>query len=150
LTILFCRPYRGRVLPVSSKGRCAGLLLAAALLLCACAPLRGTQRAAVSVNSCIHAAIKDLPHNIPDKQAHCRAAALIAEQCSIPEAYLAGVGKEVMDLFDGGDAEWGDLRADWYGVRCARGAGTDDDAVECCKPIQGIIEGPKRSARQPP
>jgi len=117
------------------------------LPLCGCTPLHGAQRAAHSTSACVHAAIKNLPPRIPDKQAHCRATALIADHCSVTEAYVAGVAKETLDLFGPGDAEWGDLRADWAGVRCARAARTDDEAVQCCKPIQGIIERTSRISR---
>ena len=44
---------------------------------------------------------------------------------------MAGIGKELRDLFTGGDAEWGDLRADWKGIRCARQA-SDDGALNAC------------------
>jgi hypothetical protein len=116
------------------------ILVATSLLLSACTPLLGTQRAAVSTSSCVHAAIKNLPPHLPDKQAHCRASALIASHCSIPEAYLAGVTKEWLDLFSLGDAEWGDLRADWAGIHCARTGHTDEEAAQCCAPWKGTIE----------
>ena len=57
---------------------------------------------------------------LPDSQAHCIAAGLIARQCSVTEATLASVGKELRDLLGGGDAEWRDLGNDHRGIRCAR------------------------------
>jgi hypothetical protein len=71
-----------------------------------------------------------VPEGIPDKRAHCLATASIATNCSVAEAYGAGVAKELKDLVTGGDAEWGDLRADAAGVRCARASGNDVEA--CC------------------
>ena len=70
--------------------------------------------------------------SLPDKRAHCLATAYIARRCSLPEAYLAGLGKELQDVFDRGDAEWGDLRADAHGARCARSAASDADVQRCC------------------
>jgi hypothetical protein len=104
-----------------------------AALLCGCMPLRGIQREAPPTLTCVRAALRDrLPARLPDKQTHCRATALIAEHCSVSEAYLAGISKEARDLVGPGDAEWGDLRADWAGVRCARAAKNDADAAQCC------------------
>src|SRR5688500_9133175 len=95
-------------------------------LLCGCMPLRGIQRAAPSTLACARAALRDrLPAHLPDKQTHCRAIALIATHCSVSEAYAVGIAKEVKDLVGPGDVEWGDLCADWAGVRCARAANSD-------------------------
>jgi hypothetical protein len=110
------------------------------ILLCACAPLSGTQRVAVSTSDCVRAAVAgQLPSNVSDKHAHCHAAALIARHCSATEAYLAGLGKEWLDLLGSGDAEWGDLRADWAGVRCARAR--HGDVMECCGRLQSYKAG---------
>lgn len=67
-----------------------------------------------------------------DGQAHCMAAGLIALHCSTTEAWLASYGKELRDLFGGGDAEWRDLQADRRGIRCARSATTHSELIECC------------------
>jgi hypothetical protein len=74
-----------------------------------------------------------LPANLPDHDAHCLASGLIARYCSPTEAYLAGVGKELRDLFGRGDAEWADWRADRVGVRCAQRAEDDAALATCCK-----------------
>ena len=74
-----------------------------------------------------------LPVGLPDKQAHCTASGLIARYCSPTEAYIAGMSKEFRDLFGGGDAEWGDWRADRVGVSCARHADDDEALTACCK-----------------
>ncbi len=37
------------------------------------------------------------------------------------------LSKELKDLFGGGDAEWGDWRADRVGIACARSASDDDE-----------------------
>jgi hypothetical protein len=69
---------------------------------------------------------------VTDEQAHCLAAGMIARYCSIPEAYLAGIGKEVLDLLTRGDAQWSDWRADRDGIACARMAQDDADLALCC------------------
>ena len=70
----------------------------------------------------MEAVIKEkLPADLPDKRAHCLAGGFIARYCSITEAYLAGAGKEMRDLFSRGDsAEWKDWQADRVGIKCAR------------------------------
>jgi len=73
-----------------------------------------------------------IPAALPDKRAHCLAAGLIALHCSAPEAYIAGYGKELADLVDGGDAEWADIRADERGIRCARSDPSDVALAVCC------------------
>lgn len=108
------------------------ILVTAVVSVCACVPLRGT-RAAPSSTSCVRAAIhQEWPPGLTDKQKHCRATAQIAASCSVPEARLAGILKEVADLFGKGNAEWADLRADWAGVRCARDAQGVPDIDSCC------------------
>lgn len=71
-----------------------------------------------------------------DKRLHCMASAKIARQCSISEAYLAGVGKELRDLVTGGDAEWADWQADRVGVQCSRRA-NDAAAIQACCAAHG-------------
>lgn len=73
-----------------------------------------------------------LPADLPEAQAHCLASGLIARYCSLTEAYLAGAGKELRDLFGAGDAEWSDWRADRAGIACARRADNDDALAACC------------------
>ncbi len=73
-----------------------------------------------------------LPKNLPDAQTHCIAAGLIARYCSVTEATLASVGKELRDLLGPGDAEWRDLAADRRGLDCARGVDSDSGLQDCC------------------
>jgi hypothetical protein len=68
-----------------------------------------------------------------DTELHCIAAGSIALQCSRTEAWLASLGKELVDLFGKGDAELRDLRADRRGIRCARAASGLDAIAECCR-----------------
>jgi hypothetical protein len=75
-----------------------------------------------------------LPTNLPDKRAHCLASGLIARYCSLSEAYIAGVGKEVRDLLGPGDFEWADWQADRVGIACARHAESDEAIADCCTP----------------
>ena len=88
----------------------------------------------------MQAAIGKLPldgplDGMPDSKAHCEAAGLIARHCSVTEAAMASVGKEVRDLFTAGDAEWRDLMSDRRGIRCARDASSDPELAACCESI---------------
>ncbi|MEJ0005416.1 MAG: hypothetical protein WDM77_03280 [Steroidobacteraceae bacterium] len=108
-------------------------MLAAFTLLCACATRPGVQRLSPSSLGCLRAVVREkLPQPLPDKQAHCLAAGLIVRYCSRAEAYLAGYGKEFTDIFDGGDPEIGDIKADLIGIRCATSAHTTSDLAGCC------------------
>lgn len=100
----------------------------------ACAPLPYREaRPGKSSLGCMQAALRDrLPEKIPDSQAHCLAAGLIARYCSVTEATLASVGKELKDLFGRGDAEWRDLQSDRRGIHCARDSRDDAALSECC------------------
>jgi hypothetical protein len=101
--------------------------------LAGCSTASGVQRLEPSSLECMRAVVREkLPPHIPDKQAHCLAAGFIARYCSRPEAYIAGVGKEFTDLFDGGDAEWGDLVADRIGIVCEGDATSDEALARCC------------------
>lgn len=116
-----------------SKHRLAFLIIPV-LLAAACAPLPHYEPLpARSSLGCMHAAI-DGQHldTIPDWQAHCIAAGLIARHCSVTEAGMASIGKEFKDLFGHGDAQWRDLRSDGRGVRCARNASSDTELRSCC------------------
>ena len=65
----------------------------------------------------MHAALRDrLPADLPDSQLHCIAAGLIARYCSVTEAHLASIGKELKDVSGPGDAEWRDLESDRRGI----------------------------------
>jgi hypothetical protein len=120
--------------------RLAAIVLVGSLA--ACAPLSGQQRAAASSLSCARAATANLePRHIPDKLAHCLATASISRQCSVFEAYGAGVTKEVKDLLGPGDAQGGDLRADAAGVRCARASTSGTDIERCC---EDFVRGSRR------
>lgn len=73
-----------------------------------------------------------LPVALPDSRAHCLASGLIARYCSKSEAYMAGAGKELRDLFGPGDAEWRDWRADRAGIACSRLGKDDAEIASCC------------------
>jgi hypothetical protein len=50
------------------------------------------------------------------------------------EAYLAGAGKEIRDMFSPHDtAEWADWNADRVGIACAKQHHGIDDIGDCCK-----------------
>jgi hypothetical protein len=111
----------------------AVLLMMANLSACASIANRPS-RLAPSSYGCMAAVIKEkLPADLPDKRAHCIAGGLIARYCSVTEAYLAGAGKEVRDLFSRGDtAEWQDWQADRVGIECARETKDDAAVAQCC------------------
>ena len=108
-----------RLMPVS--------LVLLALAMCGCAAQ--AERPAASSYGCMVAERDSLPADMPDEQKHCVASGLIARHCSISEANMAGLGKELQDLFTGGDASWADWKMDRKGMSCARDA-ADDEAVE--------------------
>jgi hypothetical protein len=105
-----------------------------ALTMQACAPLAVNEtRAATSSLGCVVAAVSKYSlTEMPDYEAHCLAAGMIALHCSATEAWLASYSKELRDLFDGGDAEWRDLQSDRRGIHCARSATTQSGLIECC------------------
>lgn len=80
----------------------------------------------------MQAVVAQVPDELGDQQKHCLASGLIARYCSVAEATLAGTGKELRDLFTGGDASWADLRSNRQGRRCARDAGDDAALADCC------------------
>jgi hypothetical protein len=92
----------------------------------------------------MEAAIAKLPlTGLPDYRAHCEAAGLIARYCSVAEAAMASVGKEIRDLFTGGDAQWRDLMSDRHGVQCAGTARNDAELASCCAAPQRGKEPPQ-------
>jgi len=111
-------------------------LIACVLCASGCSTLSGQQRPAPSSLGCMQSVVRDrVPAGLSDKHTHCLAAGFIARQCSVSEAYLAGVGKELRDLLGRGDAEWSDLRADSDGVRCARASKDDESFAQCCENV---------------
>jgi len=107
------------------------LLLVLCLLLAACST--SPTRPAKSSYGCMVAVRDSLPAGLPDKRAHCLASALIAQQCSLFEAYLAGAGKEIRDMFSANDsAEWADWKADRVGIACAKQHHGVEDIGACC------------------
>jgi hypothetical protein len=106
------------------------VVLLVAVLLSGCAATG--QRAARSSVGCMQAVVDALPAGLDEAQSHCVASGWIARQCSVAEAWMAGAGKEVRDLFAAGDASWADWRMDRKGMRCAKGAVDGDAIVRCC------------------
>lgn len=109
--------------------RVAGLLL---LMLSGCQSVE--PRAAPSSYGCMKTVRDDVMASLQganDKHLHCMVSANIARRCSVTEAYLAGIGKELADIFaPHGDAEWADWQADRTGVACGRNQ--SGEAVERC------------------
>lgn len=105
--------------------------MTAAVLGTGCASV--PHRAAQASYDCMRVVRDALPPDLPDKRAHCLAAGGIAQQCSVVEADMAGIGKEVRDVFNHGDASWADWRADRAGIRCARQSGAEAELTACCQ-----------------
>lgn len=103
-------------------------LLGLALAACASNP----QRPADSSLGCMQSVRDSLPEGISDLRAHCLAAGGIAQRCSALEARMAGAGKELADVFSGGDPSWGDWRADKAGIQCARDNQDPEGLSSCC------------------
>ena len=113
---------------------CGALVLTLLPLFSACASAPGVRRPQGSSLACMRAMVREhVPANLYDKQQHCLAAGFIARYCSRSEAWVASVGKEFTDAFDGGDPSWQDLKADRVGLRCERGAASDPALVSCCR-----------------
>ena len=104
------------------------------LVLTGCTSLQ--PRPASSTLGCLESTRDQVVHshdaNTRDKRLHCLVSAQIALQCSLTEAYLAGMGKEVLDLFGHGDAEWADWQADRVGIHCGRSHDQATDIEACC------------------
>lgn len=109
-------------------------LALAMLVLTGCATVPNQpSRLSKSSYGCMKSVVQEkVPTGGPDSRTHCLAAGLIARYCSGTEAYMAGAGKEIRDLFTGGDAEWSDWRADRVGIDCARHSGDDAALASCC------------------
>ena len=104
---------------------------AALIVLTSCAT--NPQRAAPSSYGCMVAVRDTLPKGTSDKRAHCLAAGGIAERCSVIEADLAGLGKELRDVFGHGDPSWADWEADRAGIRCQKAGQGDGKLAACCE-----------------
>jgi len=108
------------------------LLVAALLASCTSVP----DRPAASSAGCVRATLdQHMPAGLTDKRAHCVAGGLIARFCSPAEARLAGVGKELRDVFGTGDASWADWRATRTGVACATAGADVASIIACCENV---------------
>jgi hypothetical protein len=106
----------------------------ATLLLIACMPLdRSMPRPARGSLDCMRSIVREqVPVAAGDKLKHCLATGLIARHCSVSEARIAAWGKEITDVFDGGDPSAADIRADRAGLSCARDSADDAGLRACC------------------
>jgi hypothetical protein len=112
---------------------CLVALLLPILAACGTIPQRPARLEPSSLG-CMSAVLEEkLPAELTDDRAHCVAAGLIARYCGVFDAHLAGVGKEMRDLFGRGDAAWRDWRADRKGIRCAQRAQDDAALTACCE-----------------
>jgi hypothetical protein len=65
-----------------------------------------------------------------DDYKHCLATATLVRRCGRATGFVAGYGKELVDLFGPGRAQRGDLRANAVGRACASEA--DEAGVRNC------------------
>jgi hypothetical protein len=105
-----------------------------ALAVAGCATLPDAPpRLAATPLGCMRATVAaKVPPELGDKHRHCLAAGMIARHCSPSEAKLASWGKELGDALGNGDADRGDLAADYAGIACARAARDDEALQRCC------------------
>jgi hypothetical protein len=99
-----------------------------------CTPLASRdERPARSTLGCAQRVLDEkVPEQIPEDIAHCLAAGFIARYCSVSEAYLASIGKELKDAVTPGDTEWRDWQSDRHGIACAKAATSEEDLYRCC------------------
>ena len=113
------------------RARTAG---AAGVALCVASCAVAPDRPATPTVDCAEAALeRDLHAELRDKQAHCAAGGLIARYCSPAEARLAGLAKELRDVFSAGDPSWADWQATRAGVRCAASSSDVATILACCE-----------------
>jgi hypothetical protein len=119
--------------PVARLARARIVGAALVTLLAGCANLGGVARPAASTLGCARAAVAEVVTDaMTDKRKHCTGAASIARLCSVGEARLASYGKEFTDIFDGGDPDVADLRADRAGIECAKAHPDSAQIADCC------------------
>lgn len=109
------------------------VVLAGALLIVSSGCTAQHARPARSTVGCAEAVVGQLPPGLTDPEKHCLASALMVQQCSRAEAWLAGWGKEVADALGAGDADWDDLRADRLGRDCAASGDGTTELLACCR-----------------
>jgi hypothetical protein len=109
------------------------IVLAGALLMASPACTTQPTRPARSTVGCAEAVVGQLPPALTDPEKHCLASALMVQQCSRAEAWLAGWGKEAADALGAGDASWDDLRSDRVGRDCADSGDDTAELLACCR-----------------
>lgn len=57
---------------------------------------------------------------LKDKTIHCAVSCKVAFKCSSIGSWHMGLFKEILDLFGKGNAEWGDMKANAYGIKLAK------------------------------
>jgi hypothetical protein len=120
-------------------------LLTALLAGCTMNPERPAQSSAGCAKAVLE---RDVPPHLADKLAHCVAGGLIARYCSPTEARLAGLAKEIRDLFTGGDVEFADVQATFAGVQCAESASDAAGAEACCSATCKACASARHAARR--
>lgn len=72
---------------------------------------------------------KDIVINMPgtDKTKHCTFSCIIALECGVIESYIAGLAKELYDVFTPGTPDIKDIEANVFGIKLAhKGAAQDE------------------------
>ncbi len=75
---------------------------------------------------------KDIVINMPgtDKTKHCTFSCIIALECGVIESYIAGLAKELYDVFTPGTPDIKDIQANIFGIKLAN-RGTAQDEKQC-------------------
>lgn len=73
-------------------------------------------------------------HSTYDKNRHCTVSCMLGLRCNLNEVMLAGILKELQDVFGPGNAERSDLIADKYGIDLVRHkrATVDSECLDQC------------------
>ena len=73
-------------------------------------------------------------YNTYDKFKHCAVSCYLDLRCPRAQVGLVGILKEVRDAMGYGNAEWADIKADFYGLKLVRKklAISDDDCARKC------------------
>ena len=92
----------------------------------------------------VKCSLKHIPHaktwinqqyyNTFDKFKHCAISCYLDLRCPRAQVGLIGILKEIRDAMGYGNAEWADIRADFYGLKLVRKkmAFNDEDCARKC------------------
>ncbi|EQC49363.1 hypothetical protein M899_1600 [Bacteriovorax sp. BSW11_IV] len=86
---------------------------------------------------------KDIVVNMPgiDKTKHCSFSCIIALDCGVVESYIAGVAKEIYDIFTPGTPDIKDIEANVHGIKLAakKIATSEEQCMNICHENYGLV-----------